>query len=119
MIKHSALEEKRLRKLAKEIVKEKALQFNQHYNFEYGKIFIKNQQTRWGSCSSRKNLNFNYRIAVLPPELQDYLVVHELCHLQEFNHGKNFWDLVGQQVSDYKELDKKLKTYPFNFSTSS
>jgi predicted metal-dependent hydrolase len=99
MVKHTAAEEKRLRVIARE--------------FEYGKIFIKNQRTRWGSCSSKKNLNFNYRIALLPAELQDYLVVHELCHLQEFNHGKKFWDLVGGQIPGYKELDKRLKTFQF------
>jgi predicted metal-dependent hydrolase len=113
MVKHTAAEEKRLRVIAREVVVQKVEQFNQYYKFEYGKIFIKNQRTRWGSCSSKKNLNFNYRIALLPAELQDYLVVHELCHLQEFNHGKKFWDLVGGQIPGYKELDKRLKTFQF------
>jgi predicted metal-dependent hydrolase len=116
MVKHTKTEEKRLRVLAKQIVIEKVEQFNQYYKFEYGKIFIKNQGTRWGSCSSKKNLNFNYRIAVLPPELQDYLIVHELCHLKEFNHGNAFWDLVGEQVANAKDVDKKLKTFSFSNS---
>ncbi len=111
MVKHPATEEKRLRVLAKQIVIEKVGRFNAYYGFEYGKIFIKNQQTRWGSCSSRKNLNFNYRIAILPEELQDYLIVHELCHLKEMNHAKSFWDLVGEQIPNYKILSKQLRTY--------
>jgi predicted metal-dependent hydrolase len=111
MIKHPAAEEKRLRVEARELVVRKVEQFNQHYGFEHGKIFIKNQQSRWGSCSSKKNLNFNYRIAILPEELQDYLIVHELCHLKEMNHAKSFWDLVEEKIPKYKELDKQLKRY--------
>jgi predicted metal-dependent hydrolase len=111
MVKHTAAQRKELVEQAREIVKEKVETFNQYYGFEYGKIFIKNQQTRWGSCSSRKNLNFNYRIALLPPELQDYLIVHELCHLQQMNHSKKFWDLVAEQIPGYKALNKQLKTY--------
>jgi predicted metal-dependent hydrolase len=79
------------------------------YNFSYNKVFIKNQRTRWGSCSSNRNLNFNYRIINLAPELQDYLIVHELCHLQEFNHGQAFWNLVGLQIPNYKVVRTQLK----------
>jgi len=76
--------------------------YNQYYNLPYNRVAIRNTRSRWGSCSSKQNLNFNYRILFLPPELQDYLIVHELCHLQEMNHGPHFWSLVAEQVPDYK-----------------
>ncbi len=107
--RHSKAESVRLRNLAREIVIDRIVHFNQFYQFDYKRIFIKNQKTRWGSCSSRGNLNFNYRIALLSPELQDYLVVHELCHLKEFNHSKKFWKLVERQIPNYRELNKMLK----------
>jgi predicted metal-dependent hydrolase len=99
----------RLRVQAKQLVVERLEHFNQFYGFSYKKIFIKNQSTRWGSCSSKSNLNFNYRIITLEPELQDYLVVHELCHLGEMNHGASFWKLVEQTIPNYKTLDHTLK----------
>lgn len=87
--------------------------FNQFYNFKYGTVRIKAQTTRWGSCSSKGNLNFNYKIALLPPHLSDYVVVHELCHLGEFNHSQDFWDLVGKTFPNYWELRAELKTFKF------
>lgn len=64
--------------------------FNKIYGFEFNKINIKNQKTRWGSCSKKGNLNFNYKIALIPERLADYIIVHELCHLKEFNHSRKF-----------------------------
>lgn len=87
--------------------------FNQFYNFEYKTVRIKAQTTRWGSCSSKGNLNFNYKIALLPAYLSDYIIVHELCHLGEFNHSQNFWDLVGKTVPNYWELRAELKNFKF------
>ena len=84
--------------------------FNNHYNFTYNRVAIRNTRSRWGSCSSKKNLNFNYRILFLPPELQDYLIVHELCHLQEMNHAAGFWSLVAEQVPDYKQRITHLRS---------
>ncbi len=83
------------------------------YPFSYRKIFIKNLKSRWGSCSSAKNLNFNYRLMFLPDRLAEYVVVHELCHLREMNHGVRFWQLVIQAFPDYKALRKALKKYSF------
>lgn len=79
--------------------------------FEYKKVFIKNIKTRWGSCSSKKNLNFSYKIVFLENEVQDYLIVHELCHLQEMNHGENFWNLVEIAIPNWKILRNKLKNF--------
>ena len=74
------------------------------------RVSIKNTKSRWGSCSKKGNLNFNYKIALLPPALADYLVVHELCHLKEFNHSEKFWKLVLDIMPDYKKLKRELKS---------
>ncbi len=83
--------------------------YNKLYHFKVNRISIKNQKSRWGSCSKKGNLNFNYKIVLLPPELADYVIVHELCHLGEFNHSKKFWKLVSIAMPDYKEIKKKFK----------
>lgn len=83
--------------------------FNEIYNFQFNLINIKNQKTRWGSCSKKGNLNFNYKILFLPKKITDYIIVHELCHLQEFNHSRKFWDLVALVLPDYLEIKKELK----------
>ncbi len=106
------LEYLQLKEQARQIVHQRLIYFNQHYKFSYGRIAIKDQKSRWGSCSSKGNLNFNYRIAILPPELQDYLIVHELCHLGQMNHSKNFWTLVEQAIPNYRVLDRQLKRRP-------
>ena len=83
----------------------------EHYGgrFKWQRGAIRNQKSRWGSCSKRGNLQFNYKIVLLPANLADYLVVHELCHLGEFNHSKKFWDLVEIAVPGYKTLRKELR----------
>ncbi|HEY4501522.1 MAG TPA: M48 family metallopeptidase [Candidatus Paceibacterota bacterium] len=83
--------------------------FNAHYGHTVGRVFIKNSKSRWGSCSLQGNLNFNYKLIFLPPEVLDYVVVHELCHLREFNHSPAFWALVGQVLPNHKELRKSLR----------
>ena len=75
----------------------------------YGKITIRNQKTRWGSCSSKGNLNFNCLLMLAPPEVLDYVVVHELCHRKQMNHSKAFWSEVAKVLPDYKEARKWLK----------
>lgn len=87
--------------------------YNQHYQFTIGKISIKNHKSLWGSCSGRKNLNFNHRIVDLPLYQADYIIVHELCHLKEFNHSRNFWHLVAETMPNYKGIRNELKTYSF------
>lgn len=83
--------------------------FNTFYRFAVGKVFIKNTKSRWGSCSERGNLNFNYKIVMLPSFVADYLIVHELCHLKEFNHGPAFWALVAQACPNYRECRRALR----------
>lgn len=94
---------------ARVFVENKIKQFNQLYQFAFNKISIKNQKTCWGSCSKNKNLNFNYKIVLLPEKLADYIVVHELCHLGELNHSQKFWNLVARTFPDYKKLRQELK----------
>ena len=77
----------------------------------YGRITIRNQRTRWGSCSSRGNLNFNCLLMLTPPEVIDYVVVHELCHRKEMNHSWRFWDEVARVLPGYAEQEKWLKTH--------
>ena len=68
---------------------------------EFGRVTIRAQRSRWGSCSSKHNLNFNWRLILAPPQCLDYVVIHELCHLTEFNHSPRFWALVEAQMKDY------------------
>jgi len=91
------------------ILSERTCHLNQSYNFSYTKIVVRNQKTRWGSCSRHGVINFNYRLAYMPDDVRDYVIVHELCHLEQFNHSKAFWDLVKQTVPEYTNLKKKLK----------
>jgi len=100
---------RRLKVVARELVHRRLEFFNEHYHHTYHKVTIRNQKTRWGSCSSKGNLNFHVRLALLPPELADYVVVHELCHLKEMNHSSRFWNLVAQTIPPYKKLRKTLK----------
>ena len=98
------------------LYKESALQtakarlayFNGLYGFDYQKISIRNQKTCWGSCSRKGNLSFNYRIALMPGHLADYIIVHELCHIGELNHSKRFWSLIARTMPEYKRLKKEL-----------
>jgi len=96
---------------AREIVRQKLNNFNNTYGFTYNRVSIKNQRTKWGSCSSKGNLNFNYKIVFLPEHLANYLIVHELCHLKELNHSKSFWLLVEKTIPDYKKCKKELKAF--------
>ena len=95
------------------LVTQKIAEYNAFYNFTVGKIAIRNQRSRWGSCSKKGNLNFNYRLALLPDELASYVVVHELCHIGEFNHSKDFWNLVAQTMPNYLTLRKQLHQIKF------
>ncbi|MFT5849892.1 MAG: putative metal-dependent hydrolase [Patiriisocius sp.] len=91
-------------------IRAKLLYWNQFYNLSYNRVAIRNQRRCWGSCTSLGNLNFSYKILFLPEHLQDYIVVHELCHLAELNHGQGFWNLVAQQIPEYKTHIAELRT---------
>ena len=82
---------------------------NEHYGFTWGRVAIRKNATRWGSCSGKRNLNFDYRILFLPPHLQEYLVAHELCHLKEMNHSPRFWALVATAIPRWHACRQELR----------
>ena len=95
--------------LARELVHTRIAHFNQFYSVPIRKVFIKNHKRRWGSCSERGNLNFNYKILFLPQEIADYIIVHELCHLLEFNHSSRFWAHVARAMPEHRTQRKILR----------
>lgn len=106
------LSKEEVRRLADEALKSippRVKEYAEMMGVTYGRITIRNQRTRWGSCSSKGNLNFNCQLMLLPGEIRDYVIVHELCHRREMNHSVSFWTEVEKYCPDYRELRKKLK----------
>ena len=91
-------------------IPERVAYFAEKIGITYGRLTIRNQKTRWGSCSSKGNLNFNCLLMLTPPEVIDYVVVHELCHRKEMNHSKAFWDEVSHVMPDYEKARAWLKS---------
>lgn len=109
-----ALTNRELRLLADRAVREipkRVAYFAPIVGVTYGRITIRNQKTRWGSCSGKGNLNFNCRLMKAPPEVLDYVVVHELCHRIEMNHSPRFWKEVERVMPDYRRHKKWLKEH--------
>lgn len=104
-------ERARLREQAGEILRMKADYFARLMGVEYNRIFIKEQKTVWGSCSSKGNLNFNWKLILAGPDQLEYVVVHELAHLKEMNHSPAFWREVEKVLPDYRERRKRLKSF--------
>ena len=103
--------EGRYRQAAREYFAARVAYYEKIIGVTHGAIAIRDQKTRWGSCSAKGNLNFNWRLMLAPPRILDYVVVHELCHRKEMNHSKAFWNAVEMVLPDYKELRKWLKQY--------
>ncbi len=99
----------KLKDKAKEIIPIKVDYYAKIMGISYNKISIKCQKTRWGSCSSKRNLNFNCLLMLTPDNVIDYIIVHELCHLKEMNHSKRFWNEVKTVLPNYEESHKWLK----------
>lgn len=97
------------REKARVVITERAKYFSSLYGFNYKQINIRDQKTRWGSCSRNGNLNFNFRLLYLAADIRDYVIVHEICHLKEFNHSSHFWKLVALQIPDHLKLRSQLK----------
>ncbi len=107
--KLSEAEKNELRKNAKIVITKRVEYFAKIMNVQYNRISIKFQKTRFGSCSTKKNLNFNALVALMPSEILDYVIVHELAHLIEMNHSKRFWKEVENILPSYKTQRKWLK----------
>ena len=106
--KFTAEEIARLRDRTKTLVRERAAFYAPMIGVSYHRISVRVQHTRWGSCSGKGNLNFNALLALLPPRVVDYVVVHELCHLKQMNHSSRFWAEVESILPDYKNLKRWL-----------
>lgn len=96
---------------ARELVHARLTYWRGVHPFEHGQVRIKNHRRAWGSCSSKKNLNFNWRLVALPPELADYVVLHELCHTVHLNHSQDFWDLVSRFLPHHRLLRLQIRQY--------
>lgn len=104
-------EVRQLADLALEKIPERVRYYAEIMKVSYGRITIRNQKTRWGSCSGKGNLNFNCLLMLAPEKVIDYVVVHELCHLIEMNHSKAFWKQVERVMPDYKVQKQWLKDH--------
>jgi predicted metal-dependent hydrolase len=99
-----------LKHLAKKYLTERIEKLARKYNFIFKQVRIRNQKTRWGSCSTKGSISLNYKLMRYRKEVIDYVIIHELCHLKEMNHSKKFWKLVEEIIPDYKNLKKELRT---------
>lgn len=99
----------KMREQARRVIPGRVAYFAPLVGVTYGRITIRDQKTRWGSCSGAGNLNFNFRLVMAPSEVLDYVVVHELCHRRQMNHSELFWDEVSRILPDYRQARKWLK----------
>lgn len=97
------------RKQAAYIIGRKAKAYAEKLKVTYSEIHIKDQRTRWGSCSGMKNLNFSWRLVMTPDSVCDYVIIHELCHLVHMNHSPEFWNLVEKMCPPYKQQKRWLR----------
>lgn len=105
-----------LRKEARKLLKKRVAHYQGHFKSKPKEITFKDEKGRWGSCSSERVINFNYRIVMAPIDIVDYLVVHEMCHLAHMNHSKSFWTMVGGIIGDYKERKEWLRFNGFTLN---
>ena len=97
------------RRQARKELTAKSIFYANKLGVNFNRIAVKDTSTRWGSCSSKGNLNFNYHLIKMPEEVLDYVVIHEVCRLKELNHSKKYWELVKEFCPEYKSVVKWLK----------
>ena len=97
-----------LSKMALVRIRERLEFYAPRIGVNFGRVTIRDQRSRWGSCSAKHNLNFNWKLIMAPPQVLNYVVIHELCHLIEFNHSPRFWGLVEKQMPEYADWKKWL-----------
>ncbi len=100
-----------IRDYAKKLIIKRVEDLAAEYNFAYNKISIREQSTRWGSCSSQKNLNFNWKLILAPPYILDYVIIHELAHTIQLNHSAAFWKIVEDIYPNYRECRQWLRKH--------
>lgn len=103
--------QKRYREAAKEYIPKRVEFYKQFVTGDYSRITIRDQKTRWGSCSASGTLSFSWRLMLAPPTILDYVVVHELCHFEHMNHSREFWQAVENILPDYKQRRDWLKEH--------
>ena len=96
---------------AAKLISERIDKLSFQMGISYKRIVIRGQKTRWGSCSHKKNLSFNWKLIMVPEPVIDYVIIHELTHLKEMNHSKRFWELVAQYCPGWQEYKKWLKQH--------
>ena len=110
--RRKAVPDEALRAKAKAWLKPRLAELAAKYGFTYNKVFIRNNLTNWGSCSNRGNISLNMQLMRLPEELRDYVILHELCHLKQLNHGAEFHALLDSLCGGReKELRRQLRKY--------
>jgi len=111
--KHQDVISQQLRSLLTQKLRSLVTEFSKKTGLEPSRMMVKQQKTKWGSCSSKKNLSFNLKLVCLPEHLIEYVIFHEMLHLKEKKHSFSFWGKIGREFPDYKDLEKKLLEYWF------
>jgi predicted metal-dependent hydrolase len=101
------------RAVARRVIEDRLAELARRHGFSYNRLFVRNQKTRWGSCSSKNNINLNVNLIRLPAALRDYVILHELVHTRIKNHGPLFWEELERHVADCRQIDKQLNRYEF------
>ncbi len=99
------------RQQSEKVIREKVADLSLRLGVSYSRVSVKGVKTRWGSCSHKGNLNFNWKLIMVPEPLIDHVVVHELCHLKEMNHSKKFWELVSYYSPRWREFERWLREH--------
>jgi predicted metal-dependent hydrolase len=100
-------------RVGKKILSDRVAHFSERMGLRPASLTFRSQKTRWGSCSAKGSISLNWRLAVAPPEVIDYVVVHELAHLRHYNHSRAFWGLVATEIPRYRELRQWLREHQY------